>query len=325
MSLIIFTDEESDSVYKCLDVIKKEGRKNDADMVEANINALVELVRAISYYPSIIASSQLARSNRSLDTLIQHLSTHEGLDKLMYTPIKAVLGKGFLLAKITFFNMLQIIARDIPQLTECIPALIENTEKVIFMVMSEEVFIGIVEDKDISDTIRNRAGFLLVNLWEYRLRDGINDFAPVLMSTWESRKKLIPIFGTMMGTVELTQITEKIEPIWLEFIRESDSDEIFESIEEFLFTLTYEELTKLRIEMERMGLSSVTREKAESLIGKKFYDDFDGADSREMYRFFRMRKFNARLRKRSNRQGPHKTLEEYIMCHLLSSHTWIPM
>jgi len=326
MPLEVFNNKESDLVHQCISVINKKNRQDDADKINKNINALVELVKAISQYPSILAESSLCNVTRSVGTLMEILRQHEGLDKIMYSPIKAVLGKGFHLAKISFFNMLSLIANDISELNEKVPIIIEYITNTIFTILSEEVFLSIVEDKESSDTVRNRAGFLLSNLWEYRISEGVNDFAPILNSIWEARKKLIPIYGTMMGTVELLQVSENVDPVWLEFIQdENSSDEVLQSVEEFLFTLAYEELKNLREKMDDMGLNVVTRETVESIIGKrKLYEHFNVSDSREMYRFFRVRRSNARFRKRAEMPGPKKTIEEHIMCYLLSSNAWIP-
>ncbi|MCP4132807.1 MAG: hypothetical protein GY754_17710 [bacterium] len=326
MGLVIFNDEESDLIYHSISVITQNNMTEEAGRIKKNIDALVELVRAISQYPSILATSKLCNVSRSVGTLMEMLSTKEGQDKIMYTPTKAVLGKGFLVAKISFFNMLSMIVKELPELNEKVPIITKFIADTIYTIMGEEVFLAILEDKESNDTIRNRAGFLLANVWEYRLNEGVSDFAPILNSMWEARKRLIPIFGTLMGTMELCQMSANLDPVWEEFLLENEnSEEVFESLEEFLFSLAYEELNDLRKKMEDQGLSVITRKDLESLMShKKLYDDFDIADPREMYRFFRDRKLNARFRKRAETPGPKKTIEEHIMCYLLSSQRWIP-
>lgn len=326
MQLIIFNDDESEVVYHCLAIVTKLNKENEVIKIKKNINSLIELVKSISQYPSIMATDQLCGIERSVDTLMDLMRQSEGIDKIMYTPVKAVLGKGFLLAKISFFNMIKILSKNIPELGDQVRKISEFIANTIYTIMCEEVFLSIVENKQISETVRNRAGFLLANVWEYRLTEGINEFAPILNSMWEARKKLIPIYGTMMGTFELTQISESIEPLWSEFIQnDKNPDGVFESIEEFLFTLTYEEIKDLRNRMKEKGLNLVNREKVESFLEKRMlYDDFDSADSREMYRFFRSRNFNAKFRKKAEMSGPKQTIEEHIMCYLLSSNRWIP-
>ncbi len=326
MHLILFNDTESELVYQCLYCIKKNNKHDEVERIEKNINALLELIQAISFYPSILKSDSLSNKSRSVDTLMEVLRHNEGLDKIMYTPIKAVLGKSFLLAKLSFFKMMIIIAGEVPELQSKVNDLTNCATDVIFTLMVEEVYLCIVEDDDSDDLVRNRAGFLLANIWEYQLMEGVNDFAPILNEMWTARKKLIPIFGTMLGTMEIMQISQNVGPLWIEFIQHEDNpDEVFQAVEEFLFTLSYEELCLLRKEMKDKDLNSVSREKVEVLIGKsKLYADFDEADNREMYRFFRSRKINALFRKRAHMPGPKKTLEEHIMCYLLSSNKWIP-
>jgi len=326
MKLVVFNDRESELIFDCLSVIKKNRMEEVEERIKANINSLVELAKSISQYPSIIATTDLCGVTRSVESLMDLLKQKEGLDKILYTPTKAVLSKGFLIAKISFFNMLKIIANETVELYDRAAPISEIVKNTIFTLMGEEVFLAIIENRDSPETVRNRAGFLLANVWEYRLNEGVDDFAPTLISMWEERKKLIPIFGTMMGTAELMTISKNIDPLWIEFMTEGHvDDDVIQSIEEFLFTLTYEELLDLRKKMKEVGITAVNREKVDVLIGKKkLYEEFDSADSREMYRFFRSRKFNASFRRLADMPGPRKTIEEHIMGYRLSANKWIP-
>ena len=100
MKLVVFNDFESELIYNCLSVVTENHNDNDAQKIKANINSLIELVKAISQYPSIIATSNICGKSRSVETLMDLLKQKEGLDKILYTPTKAVLSKGFLIAKI---------------------------------------------------------------------------------------------------------------------------------------------------------------------------------------------------------------------------------
>ena len=55
---------------------------------------------------------------RSVDSLIEMLCQKEGFDKTLHIPTKAVLGKGFLVAKINFFHMIRYLANPLPELRE---------------------------------------------------------------------------------------------------------------------------------------------------------------------------------------------------------------
>ena len=175
------------------------------------------------------------------------------------------------------------------------------------------------------EEIRNRAGFLLANIWEYRLNQSAKDFAPILNSIWEARKALCPAYGTMMGFSEISRMSQSTPQAWISFLQSIEgSEDAFQSLEEFLFNLTFEEIAHLRIEMQRRNMGVVSQNNIESLIGTKLvYPRFDESDPREMYQFFRHRKINARFRHRADQEGPKKTIEEHLMGYLLSSEEWV--
>ncbi len=324
MELVVFNDNESNLIFKCLAEVEKRNNTEAAERIKSNINALIELARAISQYPSILKKSKFFDEEQSAETLIEMLCQMEDIDQTMHVPTKAMLGKGFLVAKINFFRMIEYIASRTPELREESAIIHEDITNIIFTIMCEEVFLSIIEDKKLEEVLRNRAAFLLANIWEYRLNYGVKDFAPLLNSIWEGRKKLIPVFGTLLGTSELMIMSFGIDKKWLEFLNAKAEDkEIFQALEEFLFTLTFEELENLRNKMKELGLTSIKKDEIPNITGKKqMYATFNNSDTREMYRFFRDRKHNAHFRHRAEISGPKKTIEEYIMCYILSSDEW---
>ncbi len=324
MELVVFNDRESEVIWKCQQEVKKREKDHALHKINRKINALVELARAISQYPSIFKSSDINGNMRTAGTLVESLCNQDEIDEIMHIPTKAVLGKGYLIAKINFFNMLKTLADPIPELKDEAILISQDITEIVFTLMCEDVFMGIIQDKSMDMKIRNRTAFLLANIWEYRLNHGVTEFAPILSSIWESRKKLRPVFGTMMGTSELMAMSYSIDSRWMDFLNdESIPEDTFLALEEFLFTLTYEELSELRIKMKELGLKSVTKNELYTITGKRpRYPEFDQSDPREMYRFFRNRKQNAISRNRSGVKGPKKTIEEYIMGYILSSPKW---
>ncbi len=220
--------------------------------------------------------------------------------------------------------MLKTLADPIDELHNEEVLISEDITEIVFTLMCEDVFMGIIEDKAVDIKIRNRTAFLLANIWEYRLNHGVSEFAPILSSIWEARKNLRPVFGTMMGTSELMALSFSIDNTWMDFLNDKDiPEDTFLALEEFLFTLTYEELFELRTKMKELGLKSVTKNELYTITGKRpRYPEFNQSDPREMYRFFRNRKQNAISRNRAGVDGPKKTIEEYIMGYILSSPKW---
>lgn len=325
MELVVFDDHESEILDLCLRAAKDNKLDGDAENIRTNTDALIELARAISQYPSILGSRQWGSTIRSIESLVEMLCCNHGVDKLMHIPTKAVLGKGFLIAKINLLFTMKYMADQVDELNDKSAAILQVITNIVFTLMSEEVFLALIEDKDMPEEIRNRAGFLLANIWEYRLNQSAKDFAPILNSIWEARKALCPAYGTMMGFSEISRMSQSTPQAWLSFLQSIESSEDkYQSLEEFLFNLTYEEIAHLRLEMQRRNLGVVSQNNIESLIGTKFvYPRFDETDPREMYQFFRHRKINARFRHRADQPGPKKTIEEHLMSYLLSAEDWV--
>ena len=325
MELVVFDDHESEILDLCLKAAKGNNLDADAENIRTNVDALIELARAISQYPSILGSRQWGSTIRSVESLVQMLCCNHAIDKLMHIPTKAVLGKGFLIAKINLFFMMKYMADQVDELNDKSPAILQMITNIAFTLMSEEVFLAIIEDREMPEDIRNRAGFLLANIWEYRLNQSAKDFAPILNSIWEARKALCPAYGTMMGFSEMSRMAQSTPDQWISFLQATEhSEDAYQSLEEFLFNLTHEEIGRLRHEMKRRNMGVVSQKEIESLIGSKLvYPRFDETDPREMYQFFRHRKINARFRKRADQPGPKKTIEEHLMGHLLAAEDWV--
>ncbi len=318
--IVVFKEEESKIIEAFEKILEKNKKLKEIKKIKKNSAALKELARSISLYPSILKEQHLGSATRSVKTLVESMCENNVEDINLNIPTKAVLGAGFLIAKINFFYMMLYLSKEIKKtenITISIKTFISNN---IFTLMAEDVFLSIIEDYMISMKIRLKAGYLIANIWEYRLDHGVKAFTPILSDIWIAREKLIPAYGAMLGISELYKISHNIEPIFLDFIRRDGlSDEEIASMEEFIFGLTYEETSKLRKEMKKRKISVITKEDVEKIIGQnRIYPEYRVTDQREIYRSFKHRKSNAKYRARAGLKGPRKTIEEYIMCYLLS-------
>jgi len=324
MELIVFNDSESEVIGNCEFEFKQRDNIKALERLNNKVNALFELAKAISQYSSIFQSFDVQGNKRSADTLIESLCSRDEIEELINIPMKAVLGKGFLIAKINLFNMLLILSNPIPELRKESIQMNKDISDMAYTLLAEEVFIALIEDHNVDEDIRRRAAFLLANVWEYRLNHGVQEFAPILNSLWEARKNLRPVFGTMMGTFEMLRIAENMDPLWLDFIQDdSTSNEVFQALEEFLFSLSYEDLTLTRDYMNNNALNTLKKDDIQPIIGRKqTYKEVNESDPREMYHFFKCRKNNADYRRRANISGPKKTIEEHIMAYILLTTQW---
>jgi hypothetical protein len=318
--IVIFNQAEENLVSSVASILSESGRAGDADTLGNNRSALDDLARSISLYPSILEEHTLAGTSRSIDSLIRKLCTTWVPDMILHIPTKAVLGRGFSIAKINFFIMLRYVAREMERLKTFEDDILSLIAANVSALTAEEVFISIIEDMRIAEEIRYRAGYQVAQIWEYRVQYGVREFAPILHTLWKSREKLVPHFGTMLGFSELCMLSKDTETSWFDFLQRDGltEDEIC-ALEEFIFGLTHEEIVYLRESMEKNGKISLSRQEVESLLDKpQHYPEYWSDDPRELYRSFRDRKHHSRFRARAAAPGPKKTLEEYLMVFLLS-------
>ncbi len=319
IDILLFSEDEEGIIGTIVHGLEGLGRVQDLETIGNNRAALEELARAISLYPSILESHQLGSSCRSVESLVAALCEKAVPDMILHIPTKAILGRGYSIAKINFFIMLKYIVCEIEGMRSHVETLNAMIAANVFGITAEEVYISIIEDMSTAAHIRSNAAYLLAHTWEYRLGYEVREFAPILGAVWKAREKLIPNFGTMLGFSELFLISDNIETAWFDFLlRDRLSEEEIYALEEFIFGLTYEEIISLRAGMAERGKTSLSREEVDEFIESKHMHEYSNDDPRDLYRSFRDRKLRARYRARARLAGPQKTLEEYLMCFLLA-------
>jgi len=317
--IIIFTKDEEELVENLKQAIKDK-YTSEYTLIEKHKEALRSLATSISLHPSLLDSQRLTNQKRTMESLLDKLCSKSIPDMILHIPTKAILGRAFTIAKINFFIMLWYIIRERDEYVSFIDLLLTCIASNVFMLTAEEVYTSIIEDDQLALNIRHNAAYLLARTWEHRLDYGVAEFAPILLNLWKARERLIPNFGTMMGFAELCMLSEHTSPLWLDFLQRDDitEDEVY-AVEEFIFDLSFEEIVYVRDYLEKNNKMTVSREELPSILQKTHIPEYQGQDPRELYRSFRDRKINSRFRARSGLRGPKKTLEEYLMCFLLSS------
>ncbi|HDP79357.1 MAG TPA: hypothetical protein ENN21_00785 [Spirochaetes bacterium] len=323
--IVLFSEEEESIIGAILETLGGLGKNEVVETISNNRTALRELAGSISLYPSILEKHQLGSYSRSVESLIESLCQGIVPDMILHIPTKAILGRGFSIAKINFLMMLRYVVQDHSELGPWERRLLSRISQNVFTLTAEEVYQTLIEDITVPRHVRYNAAYLLAHTWEYRLGYGVPEFAPILLALWRARSKLIPHFGTMLGFSELFTISDQIEPSWFDFLERDDlSDDEILALEEFIFGITHEEIVALRKTMQEQNKSSLSREEIERYIGAEVYPDYDTGDPRELYRSFRGRKTHARYRARAHVEGPKKTMEEYLMGFLLSVPETLP-
>ena len=235
-------------------------------------------------------------------------------------PSKAILGKGFLVAKIhTFYSMSRLAKLYTDMSDKEVKEYTDETVSMMFTLMAEDVYINLIHDTTLSMDLRRQLANSLIILWEHRADQTISDIAPVLQEVWSARRTLAPAFGTMMGTSELLLVSLQMDEQWTHFIKKRLGDpEVSQAMEEFLFGISYEQIGRLRSILKEQGIRAIGRDEVSAYLGEHVKTDVS-LDYRDFYLLYTVRRDNARARQRLHLEGPKKTLEDHFIRFVLEA------
>ncbi len=293
---------------------------------------LKRLAVAIAEFPSLLSRATLTSETRTPQDIIELLvDTESDYGRtFIQLPSKATLGKGFLTAKLHTFSSLAKLALKVndnkdskTQLdssptsgtisSKLIQAFKDETASMMFLLLAEDVYLNLIKDESLDIDFRRQLATSLLLLWEHRADQNISDIAPVLTNVWKARRTLAPAFGTMMGTSELIMFSFQMDETWSKFIRSQLAiTEVNQAMEEFLFGISYEQISKLKRLLREKGIGSIGRDEVSKFLGEKVKTDVSG-DYKDFYSQYSIRRDNAQARKRLNLEGPHRTLEDHFI------------
>ncbi len=314
-----FTSPEKNIIDHITEMLHKKDDIDDYVRVDETHLSLLILAESISRYPSILQDQHLGQNRRTVDTLVQNLCSHPNLNLVLNTPTKAVLGRGFTIAKINFFLLVSYLCSGNEGLCMMLDEIQDIITYNVFSMMTEDVFISIVSDDSIDYETRIEAGYFLTKIWENRIYKGIDEISPVLNNLWKNRLNFTPAYGTLAGISEIATFCSRSNPEWNRFIEGDDfTDDTLESLREYLMGLSHEEMLMIQDYMDKNSISSFNRDNINEMLGRnKSYTMINYDDPREMYHFYSRRNENAVFRKKSRIKGPTKTIEEYLICYMI--------
>lgn len=317
VGIVVFTEKQSELV-KELRAILSETDVEHLELIDKRVRDLKELAAAIANFPSLLERADLTVGSRTPQSLIESLinSTREG-DTTLQLPSKATLGKGFLVSKLHTFASLEKLAKNAGLEDRYRKAFHDETVSMMFLLLAEDVYLNLIRDTSLSTDARRQLALSLLLLWEHRADQNISDISPVLQSVWKARSRLAPAFGTMMGTSELIMISFQMDDQWSDFIKTKlNEQDVNQAMEEFLFGISYEQITKLKQILREQGIGAIGRDEVSSFLGEAVKTDVS-EDYRDFYQQYTLRRDNARARKRLNIPGPHKTLEDHFISYIM--------
>lgn len=285
------------------------GRHQDLDM-------LAGIVRRA---PSLSKDLGIGSEKRNTGSMSCALFENS-LGAIHRIPTKAAVGYSFSISKLHFYGLIRRLVAKYPgELDEFGREADRRYSKLLFLLMAEELY-----EHMLSKGIENRPWNVhvseqLIRLWEFRSSDEPVDFAPFIRKLWNARKQVTPTLGTLMGSVELLCLSFQLPAIWSDFLtRELGDQARNEALEEFLFDLSFEELSYLRKEMKQKKIHAVSRQEAHRILSRQSETDSSGIEEHELpslalYRSFLRRKQDANRRAWAMLEGPRKTIEEYFV------------
>jgi len=304
--IIPFTKQELELIAQCRELLHVHDPNLAASLLDSKVEDLEMLAGIVGRSASITADLGLSSNPRSLETLAAKL-INQGIEEVVNLPAKASLGRSYSISKLHLYQEKRILS--------CYYA-------ILFSLMAEDLFISIISDSRGHENWTRRATRDLIMMWEKRSNAQADSFAPRMQHLWEIRNTLVPVLGTLLGTSELFQLSFRLPPTWQDFLQERGKDkEVVYALDEFLFSLSYEQLKNLRAIMEAEGISAVSREEAHLLLKLRPSQLLEGPNANDLpairlYRSFLRRNTLAKLRRDSDRPGPRCTLEQHLLLYL---------
>jgi hypothetical protein len=279
-----------------------------------------ELIR--DYPPIAFSWGGLKGRVFSAESLVELLCNLPEYDLDLHIPTKAVVGEAYLVAKINFLKALAYTLEAVDGPVALRDRVELEVGQSVYTKLAEEVFVSIVTDPTAAPRAKKGAARFLFDIWDKRLLIEVDDFAPLLESTWRARSRLLPVLGTMLGTHEVFRLfQEAADHRFLDYFGEDDvEEEQLLAFEEFLFGLSHEEITRLRAHMGEEGRSCISLEDARMLLGSaKAPASPQPNAAQALYSSYKKRRLNAAHRALTAASGPKKTAEEYVLVAFLEA------
>jgi hypothetical protein len=309
------TGPEEDLAREIIACLEAENCR-DIALARTRLSCLRDLGAVISRFPSL-RESQTVRGEGDAKRLAESLSALAHPSRLLRSPDRAAVIRGYLAAKYHAFSLLSTLIKDRAEYRLRARRVVFN---VIYTLIIEDVYVSCLEDPAFPGPVRLRLAGDLAALWDSGADPRSDEHLPALEALWTARRDAPPSFGTMDGASELARITTDLGDDWHGFLVDSISNDATRfALEEFLFGISYEEILEIRARLCRFGVSAVGFDEVRDYLGSKsVYTAIHNDDPRSAYDFYVDRRDAAQLRRRMHAAGPQKTLEEIYLKRLIA-------
>ena len=321
--MVTFTYGEELVLDRSLGILE-ERKSRFAPILRTQVSDLEQLAAIVDRAPSPRTDLYAHGDDRSIYSLTRKLCD-QGVEHVVNLPTKAVLGHGFTVMKLHVFGFLSKLVKTEEPLAEVRGEVEMEYNDLLFTLMAEDLYTSLVSHEDVESLWVQKAAHELITMWDMRTSGYLETFALAIRELWQVRHAIVPILGTLLGTMELMRLSVMLPPVWLDFISDTaGSIAIVSALEEFIFDLSFEELTILRKKMEESHISLIDRNTAWLMLDKHEAAAVDANAALALYKSYMNRQQLAKRRTILSAEGPHKSLEEYFLIHLLSSEQHAP-
>ena len=286
--MVTFTDAEKSVLDTCLRILEKE-KSSFATIVGDRIKDIEQIATIVDRAPSPNTDLLQSRNARTSDSLADKLIKH-GLNHVVNLPAKAVLGHGLTVSKLHLFGLLMKLVDTVDYLDICKARIERQYNDLLFTLMAEDLYTALISDADLDTPWLKEAVHELITMWDRRTSGYLETFALAIRDLWAARHTIVPVLGTLLGTVEIMRISAMLPDLWSDFLAQvSQYEEFVYSLEAFLFDLTYEELVDLRTQMSEEGIRAIDRNTSLLMLGKKESSEVEASAALALYRSYMSR------------------------------------
>ncbi|MDD3942161.1 MAG: hypothetical protein WCY74_03255 [Sphaerochaetaceae bacterium] len=320
--MVTFTSAEREVLDECIRILEEQDSPF-VSVVSARVRDLEQLAAIVDRAPSPNVDLLHHSDMRNLGTLAKKLCAH-GLGHVVDLPTKAVLGHGLTVSKLHLFGLLMKLLVSVEELDACRPDIEKEYNDLLFTLMAEDLYTALISEQDMQAPWVHEAVHELITMWDLRTSGYLETFALAIRDLWQARHMIVPVLGTLLGTMEIMRLSALLPPVWLDFLSSvSDDEEIGYALEEFLFDLRYEELMTLRSRMALEQIKVIDRQTAWHMLGKRDLPQLERNAALALYKSFMSRQQSAKIRNYRQDAGPKRSLEEYFVIYLLSSENYV--
>ncbi|MCC5876746.1 MAG: hypothetical protein JJU11_11055 [Candidatus Sumerlaeia bacterium] len=315
-------------IGELVELCSEQGRGDLLDRIVTQRESLNHLNESMGGYPSPLSSSQLGGQRRDVQTLLDRLTRQNFFSIDLVIPTRAIISSATNMARLNFFRMLHHVASELadsgtPVSDEHRVTIEEGIADSIGLRAAEEILRSIICRDDAERIVRERAALLILHLWHDFNSSATRDLLPMLFHTWQARRRVRPIMGTLLGASELfSLLANGCDGRFIDFLnREDCSDEQVTAFQEFLFGLSSEELEGLRHSKgsEMVSIDELRSETPSSTDTLSMGLLVAGDRAERFYLFFMKRHIHAMNRALKDLPGPKQTAEQYVLEHLIKN------